>query len=99
MSNQDSLIALLKHPQVKKRLNIEILLGLSGHTQIDYAIGIIEKTITELEDSVSSSLKKEYNLLKEDSRYKRHFTKSRSKKLLNPEDRYKNPAYKAINGF
>jgi hypothetical protein len=95
-----SLIVLLNHPQVKKKLDLGKLLGLSGHTQTDYAIGVIENVIAELEEGkvVTSSLKKEYGLLRVDPKYKQYFLKI-TKKSLNPEDRYKSPAYKAINGF
>lgn len=100
MTNQDNLIALLKHPQVKKKLDLGMLLGLSGHAKIDYAVGVIERTIEESKENLTnSSLKRRYDLLKKDFQYKSYFPKTEKTKPLNPEDRRKNPAYKALNGF
>lgn len=103
MAKENSLVALLKHPEVKKRLNLGTLSGLSGSTQIDYAIGVIERTVAELgkvnaADSVRENLREKYNRLKEDPIYAKYFQKP----ILdsrNQEDWKKNPTYNALCGF
>jgi|SRR3989338_1024336 len=41
----DPLVELLGHPAVQKHLDRGILVGLSGRTQVDYAIGVVERAV------------------------------------------------------
>ncbi len=71
MAKEDILVALLNHPQVKKRLDLGVLLGLSGHAQIDCAIGVVEKALNE--NPKHETLRKGYEALQRE--YPPHFGK------------------------
>jgi len=78
----DPLVELLKHPEVRERLNIGILNGLSGKTQIDYVIGIVERAVANKrlhhnqKSPTSDSLLSNYDRLRSDPKYRAYFTGS-----------------------
>ncbi len=77
----DPLVELLRHPEVRERLNKGIFAGLSGHTKIDYAIGVVEQAVAgeSLRDKKSpgsDSLISGYDQLRSDPKYQAYFTRS-----------------------
>jgi len=100
---KDPLVKLLDQPEIRDRLNTEeidgrtargVFQGLSGTTQIDFVIGVIETTLRKLPPGEPKErIEQEYQSLRADSRYTAYFPQGRSMTGEKPS------AYKALHGF
>lgn len=101
---EDPLVKLLDQSEIRDRLEREevdgrtaggVFRGLSGTTQIDFVIGMVETTLGELSPGEPKErIERAYQSLKTDPRYAAYFP-AVGKRITEE----KPPAYKAVYGF